>query len=60
MDSNDVQIPKNPKCVTCHKFVKKVSGKMKVVQNKNEAIAFPSLYCDVVKFTHHIKKIELG
>ena len=40
MDSNDVQIPKNPKCVSCHRFVKKVSGKMKVVQNKNEAIAF--------------------
>ena len=39
MDSDDVQIPKNPKCVSCHRFVKKVSGKMKVVQNKNEAIA---------------------
>ena len=36
MDSNDFPIPRNPKCVPCHRFVKKVSVKMMVVQTKNE------------------------
>ena len=35
MDSNGVPIPKNPKCFFCHRFGKKISGKMKVAQTKN-------------------------